>query len=103
MKYLVSWTFRPGGSPAESEVAAKRALQVFGKWSPPADATFHAFLSRVDGAGGFALVESDNLRSVMEGPAKFGPWFDFQVVPVVDVAEGVQIATEGIEFRDSIR
>jgi hypothetical protein len=102
MKYLVTWTARAGGSAADNEAAVKRSLAVFGKWAPPADATFHQFLYRVDGTGGCAVVETDNPASVSEGPAKFGPYFDFQVIPVMDITEGVPLANEAIEFRESI-
>jgi Domain of unknown function (DUF3303) len=102
MKYLVSWTARPGGSAADNEEAAKRTLAVYGKWSPPGDATFREFLTRLDGRGGFAVVETDNPASAAEGPAKFGPYFDFEITPVVDVAEGVAAISEAIEFRDSV-
>ena len=47
MKYVISWTAREGGSGAENEEAAKRGLQVFGKWSPPQGDTFHQFLTRL--------------------------------------------------------
>jgi hypothetical protein len=102
MKYLVTWTARDGGSAADNEATVKRGLAVFSKWSPPGDATFHQFLSRLDGTGGYAVVETDNPGSVAEGPAKFGPYFDFQVIPVMDITEGVQIVNEGIDFRDAI-
>jgi Protein of unknown function (DUF3303) len=102
MKYLVTWTARDGGSAAEVEAAVKRSLAVFSKWSPPSDATFHQFLARLDGEGGCAIVETDNPASVAEGPAKFGPYFEFDVIPVMDITEGTQIVSEAAEFRDSI-
>ena len=102
MKYLVSWTLREGGSGNDREADVERSLQVFSKWSPPGDATFHQFLTRLDGQGGYAVVESDNPASVLEGPSKFGPWFEFTVTPVIDIMEGVPIFNEGIEFRRSI-
>ena len=102
MKYLVSWTARAGGSAADNEAAVKRSLAVFAKWAPPSDATFHQFLYRVDGSGGYAVVETDNPAGAAEGPAKFGPYFEFEVTPVLDVTEGVPLINEGIEFRDSI-
>ncbi len=103
MKYLVSWKDRGGGSASESESLIERSLQVFSKWSPPSDATFHQFVTRLDGTGGYAVVETDNPASVAEGPAKFAPYFEFDVVPVLDIAEGVPIASEGVEFRKSVR
>ena len=36
------------------EEGVQRALQVFSKWQPPAGSTFHQFVGRVDGEGGFA-------------------------------------------------
>lgn len=102
MKYLVSWTTRAGASALENEASVKRTIDAFGKWSPPSDATFHQFLTRADGNGGYAVVETDNPASVAEGPSKFAPYFEFEVVPVLDVTDGVQIVNEGIDFRNSI-
>jgi len=102
MKYLVSWKARSGGSASDNEEAVARSLAVFSKWSPPSDETFHQFLTRVDGEGGYAVVETDNVLSLLDGPAKFGPYFEFSVVPVVDIAEGVPVLSEGIEFRRAV-
>jgi hypothetical protein len=102
MKYLVTWTARDGGSATDNEAAVKRSLAVFSKWSPPSDATFHQFLARLDGTGGCAVVETDNPASVAEGPAKFGPYFEFEITPMLDITEGVQIVNEAADFRESI-
>ena len=102
MKYLVSWKPRSGGSGKDNEAAAARGLQVFGKWSPPSDVTFHQFLTRLDGEGGYSVVETDNPANVLEAPAKFSPWFEFTVVPVMDIMEGVPVFNEAVEFRKSI-
>jgi hypothetical protein len=102
MKYVVSFTPRPGGSPADAEIAAKRSMDVFSKWTPPDGVAFHQFLSRLDTGGGYAVVETDNPMLVAEGPAKFAPWFDFEVTPVVDMTEAVAIGQEAIDFRESI-
>jgi Protein of unknown function (DUF3303) len=102
MKYLVSWTPRLGGSAADNESSAKRGLQVFSKWSPRSDQTFKEFLTRLDGEGGFAVIETENPAGLLDGPAKFAPFFEFSVYPVIDVTEGVAFANEAIEFRDSV-
>jgi hypothetical protein len=99
MKYLVSWTVRAGASAADNEATVRRVLDVYSKWAPPSDATFHQFLGRLDASGGYAIVETDNPESVAEGPAKFSPYFDFEVVPVNDITENIRLLTEGIEFR----
>ena len=102
MKYLVSWKPRLGGSAADAEADVKRGLAAFAAWTPPAGVTFHQFLGRLDGGGGYAVSETDDPALVAEGPAKFAPWFDFEVVPVVDIMEIVPIAQEAIAFRDGI-
>lgn len=102
MKYVVSWKPRAGGSAADNEAGVKRSLAVFGKWTPDARSTFHQFVTRLDGEGGFAVIETDDPASVLDGPAKFGPFFEFTVIPVVDVNESIGLVNEAIEFRDSI-
>ena len=102
MKFLVSWTVRNGGSAAENETSAKRGLELFSKWSPPADVTFHAFVGRLDGNGGFALVEGDNAASLAEASAKFTPYFEFHTYPVADVTEIVGVASEAVAWRESV-
>jgi hypothetical protein len=102
MKYVVSFKPRHGGSPGDTEIAEKRSMDVFSKWTPPEGVTFHQFLARLDTGGGYAVVESDNPKLVAEGPAKFAPWFDFEVTPVLDMTEALTITQEAIDFRDSI-
>jgi hypothetical protein len=101
MKYVVSFRPRGGGSSSDAEADVKRGLAAFAAWKPAEGVTFHQFLARLDG-GGYAVVEADNPALIAEGPAKFGVWFDFEVVPVVDVGEIVPIAQEAIDFRASV-
>jgi Protein of unknown function (DUF3303) len=102
MKYVVCWTLRPGGAGVDNEEAIKRSLAVFAKWSPPASQTFLQFLGRLDGQGGFAVIETDDPLSLQDGPSKFGPYFDFQIFPVAEITEAARAGQEGIEFRASI-
>ena len=103
MKFVVTWKTRSGASAADNEAAAARTLEVFGKWSPPSDETFHQFLGRLDGTGGFAVVETDNPDSLAEAPAKFGTYLDFEIIPVNDIGETTRLLGEGVEFRKSVR
>ena len=73
MKYVVSWTFRLGGSAAENEAGVKRLLEVYSKWTIPESMTYHRFVNRVDGDGGFAVVETDNPMDMIGDVGKFGP------------------------------
>ena len=102
MKYVVSWTFRMNGSAAENEEAVRRGLAVFSKWTQPQSTTYHAFVSRVDGSGGFAVVETDNPADLADTTSKFGFIAEYQIHPVVDIDEAAQLLQQGVEFRDSI-
>ena len=64
--------------------------------------TFHQFVGRLDGEGGFAIVETDNPAELLGETAKFAPFNLFQIHPVVDMDEWAQAAQAGIEFRESI-
>jgi hypothetical protein len=41
MKYMISWTERPQGSPIEYENAQKRILEVFTQWKAPSNFVRH--------------------------------------------------------------
>ena len=97
MKYIVSWETRANAS---EEVQA-RSLQVFGKWSPAEGTNFVQFLGRVDGRGGFAVVETDDVTLIARDMAVFGAFFDMSVYPVLDIEQTAQIIGDAIQFRQS--
>jgi hypothetical protein len=102
MKYAMTWTSRLGASGKDNEDSLRRALALFSKWQPPAGTTFHQFVGRVDAGGGIAIVETDDPAELLNGTAKFAPFNEFQIHPVVDMAEWTQAGQEAIDFRDSI-
>jgi hypothetical protein len=75
---------------------------VFSKWAPSSNTTFHQFVLRVDGEGGFAVTESDDPASAARDVAKFAPFLEYTIYPVLDVAAGAAILAEGAEWRKSI-
>jgi len=102
MKYAMTWTSRLGGSGKDNEEAARRGLELFSKWQPPAGTTFHQFVGRLDGEGGYAIVETDNPTELLTETMKFAPFNSFHIDPVIDMAEWAQAAQQGIDFRSSI-
>ncbi|MEU2257976.1 DUF3303 family protein [Nocardia xishanensis] len=102
MKYVVSWTYRWNSSASENEASMQRALDVFANWKPSAGMTFHQFVGRLDGRGGFAVVETDNPMELADGPSKFGFFADYEIYPVVEAAAAAQAFQEGADFRASI-
>jgi Protein of unknown function (DUF3303) len=99
MKYVVTWELRP----AVTEEASARSLEVFSKWSPSEGAEFKEFLGRVDGPGGFAVVETDDVSLIAKDVAPFTAWFDFSVHPVLEIADAAGIGMQAIEFLRSVR
>ncbi|MBX7431821.1 DUF3303 domain-containing protein [Mycobacterium sp. Y57] len=102
MKYVLAWTNRLTGSATDNEASVRRGLELFSKWQPPASSTFHQFVGRLDGTGGFAVVETDNPADLLDGAGKFGTNNEFQLYPVVDIADWVQVLGQGVDFRESI-
>ncbi len=102
MKYMVSWTYHWNGSAAENEAGIERALQAFAKWTPPGGTTFHQFVGKLDGTGGFAVVETDNPMELADAPSKFGHFAEYRIDPVADMTEAAQAFQLGVEFRKSV-
>ena len=62
---------------------------------------FLQFLDRIDGRGGFAVVETEDPTLIARDTAIFGAFLDFSVYPVLDSEEWAGIAVEAVEFRRS--
>jgi hypothetical protein len=102
VKYVLAWTTRSGGSAAENENGAKRALQMYQKWSPPAGVTITEFVATLNGEGGFAVLEADDPALVIGIGARFAPYLTTQVHPVVGMDVAAKAGEEGIGFRESV-
>ncbi len=62
---------------------------------------FHQFVGKLDGTGGFAVVETDNLMDLADAPSKFGYSTEYRIDPVADITEAVQAIQQAVEFRKS--
>ena len=102
MKYVVSWTYRLNGTAAENDESLRRGLAAYAKWSPPQSTTYHQFVGRVDGGGGFAVVETDNPADLVETTSQFATILDYQIYPVLDIAEAAQALQHGVAFREAV-
>ena len=98
MKYVVSWVNRANAT----EQTVARSLQVFSKWTPSEGTDFKEFLQRVDGRGGYAVVETDDPALIARDTALFGNFFDFTVEPVLEIADGTAIDMEMVALLESI-
>jgi hypothetical protein len=96
MKYVITWNNRPSAI----EGTAARSLQVFAKWQPASN--FREFLGRIDGQGGFAVVESDDPATIAKDIGPFVGFFDFVVYPVREIADTAATGAEAVAFLQSI-
>jgi len=93
MKYLIEYKIRTTGLTYEQNIANSQALlTAFAKWKPDAGLNVLAFLSKIAGAGGYVLVETDDAKIVQSFVAKFNFWNDIEVIPVNDIGEAVPVA-----------
>lgn len=101
MKFVVSWTARPGSDPEVNLQSSDSLLRAFGSWTPPAAWTISEFLARADGRGGLLICETDDLASIDAAVAQFLSWLDYEVTPVVDIADGVGNLAAGMAWARS--
>jgi hypothetical protein len=98
MLFQVNFTVRAGGSSKENEASARRAQELFAKWEPPAGMDMKSFYFRADGTGGSVVVETDDAKLLLDGPAKFGIFNDFEIVPILDVGDAVAVQNAALDW-----
>ena len=101
MKYWITWTSREGGSPQDHDLAAQRALDLFAKWEPEPGVHIHQLLGGLDGRSGACVLETDDPHTVVRTTALFAPFFNYTVVPALDLEEAVDDYRGAIDRRGS--
>jgi hypothetical protein len=99
MLFQLTWTRRDSGA---SEEADQRLQAIFQKFTPPKNLTIHSWLDRVDGMGGFALVEGEIAEDVPAAVLVFSPYYEFQFYPVIQHADWVAALGEAATFRQEL-
>ena len=97
MLFAVIYRFRD-----RDEAADRRAVQLFSQWTPPAELEFKAHYSFAVG-GGVAICDAPNAAVLHEALAPWLAFQQFELQPVVDIAEAVPIWQRMNDWRDSIR
>jgi hypothetical protein len=87
----------------ESEELEKRGLDVFKAWTPPAGVEFKAHYAYADGLGGTAVVEADSAALLYEAVIGFHAFNDFEVHPVIEIADAIPISDKVTAWRESVR
>jgi hypothetical protein len=77
MKFVLSYTLRAGGSIEERVTAGEAAQKLLANWAPSDTAT---------------------IRDL----AVWAPWLDFEVVPVLDIADATPIQQDALQKARSV-
>ena len=93
MKYMLTWTERPQGSPMEYENAQKRILEVFTQWKAPSNFKIELFVIRVGDWGGYMLLDCDDPTAVHKFCSML-PAFVFEARPVIPIDDAVRVELE---------
>lgn len=96
MKFVITWTARAGGSAADRRKSAADALKLLGSWQPSESAEIKEWLNRVDGNGGFAVVETDDAGEMLQDLAVWTSFFEYQIYPVLDVGDAAPRTQEAL-------
>lgn len=98
---LFATIYTPRG--AGDEEAPKRVQELYGKWKPPAGMEIKAFYSFADGNGGIVISEAATAAQILEAVSAFIPYFEYNVVPILEIGEAVSIGQRVNAWRDSVR
>ena len=102
MKFVLAYTTQKGGSESDRHEAAKKAQQLLASWQPSDTATIVQWLSRVDGNGGFSVIETDNAENILKDLSTWSSFLDFQVYPVLDIGDATPITQAAIATRAAL-
>ncbi len=93
--------YRDRGS--TTEAGEKRSLQLFANWKPPAGYDINSHHAFADGTGGIVIAEAASAAALVEAAAPWGPFFEFEAHPILDVAESVAVGQRVMAWRDSVK
>jgi len=96
MKFVVMWE-----SPANPE-HIERAQNSFEAWKPNPGVKYLSNLGRVDGHGGFAVVETDDGSRLAQDAHLLAPYFNSQIFPVIEIDEYARSHRDAIQTRKSV-
>jgi hypothetical protein len=98
---MIDYAFRSGGKYEDNIENGEALTRAFGKWKPEDGLSVLAFVERLGGAGGYALVEAADPKVVFSFASKFNVWVESKVVPVIDVGDSVPLGVASLAWAKS--
>ena len=101
-KFMVEYTARMTGDPDKNIEVASRLITSFDRWQEPDGLKLLFAFDRLDGASGYLLLETENATSLTEILARFIPFAEFEIHPVVDFDDSLPVIRESLEWARSV-
>ncbi|WP_202638505.1 DUF3303 domain-containing protein [Bailinhaonella thermotolerans] len=99
MKYVVQYKVRENTT-AE---AMQAGFAVYERWQPTKGIEYLQHVARVDGSGGFIVVETDDPSLIALDTATYSPYVSSEVIPVVDMEQFARTSNQAADLRASAR
>ena len=100
MKFIVQWPTRPGSEAKDNLESSESLLKAFGSWTPPTSGR-SASSSPASTAAAASHLRDHDLASIDEAVSQYLPWLDYDIIPVVDIADSVVSLTAGYAWARS--
>jgi hypothetical protein len=97
MKYVLAYKARTSDTAKGNLDASRSAQKLLTSWQPHAPEGISEWLQRVDGTGGFAVVQTDDAAALFKDMSTWSPWLEFEVIPVIDLADATAMTEAAIQ------
>ena len=98
VKYVLEYSRQLGTKPNDNIDAGLAVLQAFHGWTAPDGLTVSEFAVRADGRGGVVVCTADDLAPVYLFVMQYAAWFNWDVIPVLDVNDAAATFGTGLEW-----
>lgn len=85
-----------------TEEGQKRSTQLYTQRSSTGKVPYKIKAHYEHCTGGIVIVETDSAEALIEGTIPWLPYFDFEVIPIVEVEASVRALQRVYRWRDSV-
>lgn len=96
MKYVLAYKARVSADAEHNLASFRSSQQLLSSWQPHAPEGISEWVQRVDGTGGFVVVQTDDAAALFKDMATWSPWLEFEVIPVIDIGDATARTQEAI-------
>jgi hypothetical protein len=86
-----------------TEEKERRSLSLFLHWKPPAGYEFKSHYAFADATGGIGIIEASSTAAILEAHSPWGPYFEFTIIPIVEIEKAVPVFQRVQSWRESIK